>query len=1170
MDNKKTRFLKGFLVTALALLFMAGCRNIFEAPKWQKPSGEGVGTFTLSISKTARTIMPNISFSSYKLDFYNEDEGPDAPEDPGGTAHGLGAWNETIPGFTLTTLYAQYNTGWRNDPISIHDAGNVSARPLINTAPQGSFLRFKVQAQRKVNDNPNIITFWDDDSGYTHVLNKAPDLNKDDEFIFDISIDDLLNKLTGSSGLGYGYGWPADDYNYFTEIGLYISDGGGGDGDDDKTVLTETWPGGKTGGSVTLNQGTYDLFVTAYANGQEAARGILKGIKVAADKVVSGSVILAPVGVSGGTGTFSWNISYPADVVKAEMVITPLSGGTEKQTVTLGASPAGGTVTLNAGFYRVTLKLGNSKDRLAERWETLHVYMGMDSAFACAFTENQFTNNKPDLSLFDHYPLGDDPNYPNGIPPRVKHWPSSPLGWNFLFSGWYAGQKGFVRFYFDNTDSDFFGAADVIGYANGANIYYPRGAGDQFYSDVDILDLLGGANSLEMAHYLINGGVLVKADLFILKAGETDPDYRGTPRPQDGVELGGSGYLGGPRSSAIVPGNIFSQWEPGRPDGIPNSAGFNTFRTINAASYSQSFADQASRTQLTADINKAIQDAGDFAASSGNPQVVQLSAGIFYADGSITINRSNVVLRGMGASTILRGMIWNGAGGGYINVGSSDNYQFNDPNHTHVANVTGSLKSGDQQITVNNAYNFSAGDILMVDRIATAEVNGGDDRGASLAINGGEEFRKGNPYMMRTPGLNHASQGPASAAGEYRSVRQYVEVASVSGNTIYIKNKINIDFPAACKPQVWNVSMNCPPTKNSGLEDLKVEAITYTYNHTPCILLQFDSSYCWIKNVESDGRRFAEDGSGTGYRGVHIRVRGFRNNVNGCYVHDSSNNWPGGTGYGYEIQGTDCLLDNNIARELCKPFLGYVSGGGNVIAYNYVPECATYREGHQETAFDFNHAAYSHSDLYEGNYGANLSTDSTTGNSGQFVVFRNHAWGYNLVDQEFGNSTTGGSFCLFSMAYSNEVASIGNVWLIPEDVDGSSGRKLTNRWDFPLVQETRGFVVYNLGTMNNSSYTPPRDSTTYGWLDWYDNCDAYPMGWAMGHFHRHLDYDYSSRELYDNPANPVKNLPKSLFRDTAPDYFGGYTWPPVNPHGRNAAERVSGLPAKDRYLTKYK
>jgi hypothetical protein len=603
--------------------------------------------------------------------------------------------------------------------------------------------------------------------------------------------------------------------------------------------------------------------------------------------------------------------------------------------------------------------------------------------------------------------------------------------------------------------------------------------------------------------------------------------------------------LGGNINSSIVPPGYFAQWNPGIPGGIPNVTSIHT--TI-AEQY------RNGTTDATGAINSAIQAAGN-AASSGERKVVYLPAGTYRIDKTILMNKSNVVLRGEGLGTVLRCI---NTGSGAITIG------WEWPGYSGAAynavNVTGSPMAGDTKITVANAAAFKAGDILLLDRKPDdkGDPRGNAGGGPAWRANqvGGSEWRNNQPYHIR--GESNTSIGPSSPDG-YRPVKQYIEIDRIEGSTLYLKNMINIDFPSRLNPQLYKT--DAEKYQYIGLENMKLEAVAggndvmnqWEYN-PPVINMSVASSYCWVKNVESDGTK---QRAGKGFKGRHITMWGFRNVVTGSYVHDSFDNRPGGNGYGIEIHGTDGLIDNNIADLLCKPILGYASGGGNVIAYNYIPNTETGdADGPnklitwQESAIDTSHASYSHSDLYEGNYAANITTDNTSGNNGQMVIFRNYAWGHNVNGQTQSNLM---ALCI--AGWNNEHASIGNVWLNPDTKKNNAVL-----WDNPQNSNSGRQAVYRIGTFawdrSNGNGTSPSTPDTFN--------GGPVMGWTMSKFHRHLDYEYITNTLYNNPDNKVKTLPDSLYLTGRPDYFAGYTWPPVDPYGNSHKTRVSGLPAQDR------
>ena len=571
-------------------------------------------------------------------------------------------------------------------------------------------------------------------------------------------------------------------------------------------------------------------------------------------------------------------------------------------------------------------------------------------------------------------------------------------------------------------------------------------------------------------------------------------------------------------AKSIVPPNFFGDWNPGIPGGTPKVT--TVFKTIYASDYGNGATSAASA------INAAIQAAGAVATPK-NRQVVQLSEGVFLIDETINMNRSNVVLRGAGIrKTFLRG-VHNGSA---IKIGEP----FPRFGSDRLTNVTKDVKRGDTRIEVAAAALFKSGDILKLDRLADADA---DPNGNAYGKDGvGTEWRLDYTYILRVKSATPSPTGPP--ADEYRSVAQYVEVASIHGNTIRIKNKVNIDFPVSLRPQVWDTHAH--NFKYIGIEDMTVQGKA---NNTYTVLVDMTraSSYCWVKNIECDGKY-------PDWQGRHIEMYGFRNVVRDSYIHDSNNNAPGGMGYGICVSGTDGLVENNIVTRLCKCLQGVSSGGGNVIAYNYVPNSETVPENWQECTISGSHGSYSHSDLYEGNYTANLSTDATHGNNGSIVFFRNYACGRN----EDGK-TTGNLRAVEVGGWNREHASIGNVLLSPN----ASNACL---WSVPdtVMQGQKNLdkmAVYRMGT---NTWTLGRGSNTLGYGNW-DNGQAYRM------FHRHLDFNYVENAVYDNPDNPVKKLPNSLYLNSKPEFFGNFVWPSVNPFGATPETRVMPLPAKVRY-----
>ena len=204
-------------------------------------------------------------------------------------------------------------------------------------------------------------------------------------------------------------------------------------------------------------------------------------------------------------------------------------------------------------------------------------------------------------------------------------------------------------------------------------------------------------------------------------------------------------------------------------------------------------------------------------------------------------------------------------------------------------------------------------------------------------------------------------------------------MASKNGNLLGLSGPTHVAFDAAFSPQVFKTATarsGEPGTRYVGLEDL------YVTGGNNDNITALNVAYCWIKNVESDGN----PATGRGTNGMHISLsHAYRCEIRGSYVHHARNINPGGGAYGISVgmQSSDNLIEDNICYMLNKPLVMNASGGGNVVAYNYVDEAIiASNPGWQESAVDGNHQSFSHHELFEGNWAANIGSDTTHGNAG--------------------------------------------------------------------------------------------------------------------------------------------------------------------------------------------
>jgi len=192
---------------------------------------------------------------------------------------------------------------------------------------------------------------------------------------------------------------------------------------------------------ILLDVGTYDLVVSAYKDAgktQLLAQGTATGIVIDNAANISRSVTLE-ASTSTGTGTFKWDITLEAGIT-AVMKITPASGGTAEQTVTLPSSDT--TRTLISGKYTITFTLSKAGETNVEWHELLYVYQNLESVYTHTFTGDYFVNTNHTVTY--HY---NDGGVTADQPQSVQHGAtltsSAPTRFGYDFDGWYTDNNTF-------------------------------------------------------------------------------------------------------------------------------------------------------------------------------------------------------------------------------------------------------------------------------------------------------------------------------------------------------------------------------------------------------------------------------------------------------------------------------------------------------------------------------------------------------------------------------------------------------------------------------------------------------------------------------------------------------------------------------------------------------
>jgi hypothetical protein len=369
----------------------------------------------------------------------------------------------------------------------------------------------------------------------------------------------------------------------------------------------------------------------------------------------------------------------------------------------------------------------------------------------------------------------------------------------------------------------------------------------------------------------------------------------------------------GDSAADILPRERATKWDPG----------LNSVGGVPSASWQIHTTVSPSGGDDTTAINHALAAAGAV-ASAANPRVVKLNAGTFIVSSTIRIPNSYVVLRGAAPTMAVIGggdgtkILPRATANGYTVVAASS---VNPSNYCQSTNLAADGVKDSSTITLASwpfSPALSVGELVLVDQLTDTSYN----------------------HWSPT----HSPGGPRDASRGWacrfdRPTGQVVEIASLnsSARSVAFTTPLHITYKTANAAQLSrfadNPNANFKPTlKYVGVEDLYVfGACKPEGPGAGQGNVWLDGvSYSWVKNVETDYNN-----------GPAIKLdASFRCVIRDSFVHSTQWPYPGGAGYGVVLgwHAADNLIENNISMTQNKVLVMRATGGGNVIAYNYLDD----------------------------------------------------------------------------------------------------------------------------------------------------------------------------------------------------------------------------------------
>ena len=524
-------------------------------------------------------------------------------------------------------------------------------------------------------------------------------------------------------------------------------------------------------------------------------------------------------------------------------------------------------------------------------------------------------------------------------------------------------------------------------------------------------------------------------------------------------------------------------------------------------------------TQCNTVLNGTVTGASITAAlaSAPNQTVVRIPAGNFTLSGSISTNRSNVILRGAGptqtslnmtgGANLFFGATGTGGGGGEPNLAAT--------------NITSGLNRGSSVIGVASTSGLTAGMQVGIDQLN--DTNNvfvtGNEGALNVNRNGTTNFDGSNARAQaQLSEIKAVCTGSNAPAG----------FGCTAANQLAIDPPLVWTLQSSLTPQVYSWTPHSP--QYIGVENVKVDA-----NGTQNAVNFSFCSYCWAKNIEVD------DGAHTE---VHFYFN-YRSELRDSYL--SEPDLGGGpTQYGIEVASSTLVkIENNIEFNITSSLLPATSVG-LVVGYNYAQNITS---GNQFADYE-SHGVHNMFHLWEGNVVNALTHDNVWGSHSHSTMFRNRSSGDAPNKTNFRTPISIG-------AHQRYMNLIGNVL-------GTTGFHTVYQKDDTNENGADNFI-YQVGFWNRwDSAQTPYDTLSKTSLMRWGNWDSVTNGvrWVTSEVP-------ISDPLFPNALPGIQTLPASFYLNGKPAWFGNVPFPAIGPDVActsncvaNAGNHAAKIPAQ--------